>query len=194
MPASCEIAPMRRSKPSAPEVLRKHAAIVTKLVNPGAVQPVHCGGFQSPPSSDGFQDLTLAGSSKRGYGGIGSVPHGGCGPASGSASMILDAGPAARTAVRSGVRRLAAALPSSRSARAAACDPAQENFPRFACVAGPSTVQINKIAARARAFRTRDRHFLFCISNIANRFQSTLYFNAIPELTETCFKRRKPGT
>src|SRR5437762_1848236 len=71
---------MWRSKPSASEACRNRATVVTSVVKPKEVQPVHAGGLQSPVKSDLLQDFTTAESSRPGYDGMGSFPHGGCGP------------------------------------------------------------------------------------------------------------------
>src|SRR5438552_11957727 len=81
MPVSFEIAPMWRSKPSAPVGGRNRATVVTNVVKPTAAQPVHAGGFQSRLKSTLLHDFTLGESFRPGYGGSGSVPHGGRGPA-----------------------------------------------------------------------------------------------------------------
>src|SRR5437762_14215782 len=63
MPASSEIAPMWRSKPSASELWGNRATMVTNVAKPPSAQLVHAGGFQSRPKSDLLHDFTMASSS-----------------------------------------------------------------------------------------------------------------------------------
>jgi hypothetical protein len=66
MPANEEIAPLWSSKSSIPEAWRNRAAVVTRVEKPAPVHPVHGGGRQFSPSSEGFQNLTAGDSARLG--------------------------------------------------------------------------------------------------------------------------------
>src|SRR6185437_5038649 len=91
MPVRPEMSPMRWSNPSAPSA-RNRATVETIVVKPGADHPRQSGGVQSRPRVIRSQTLIAGECCRSGYGGTGSAPQGGCGPALPAAAPKRTAG------------------------------------------------------------------------------------------------------